>query len=293
MKILSKKSFPYLLILPAAILLIFISFYPGIYTTIMSFYRYYLARPHIKTKFVGLNNFLHAFRDLEFKFSFLNTIVFVSTVVVVEFILGLALALLLDREIRGVGFVKSLCLLPAVLAPVVVGYLWLNMFIREFGIIDQVLNNIGIATGDGLLAYGGTAMICIMIADVWQWSGFMAIALLAGIQAIPKEYFESATVDGASKVKILFHITLPMMKPVILSLLLIRTMDAFKIFDLVYVMTKGGPGSSTTTLSFYAWKQGLTFFNIGYASTLCVVILIAVSTMSVIYTRLTYRGEER
>jgi len=285
-----KSRFAFLLIVPTMIILICIVIYPMIYSLHLCFHSWNLIRPYLGKSFVGLDNFSWVFHKTRFYVSLFNTLSFMSMAVLLQFFLGLGLALLLNRKFKGAGIVRTLFLLPMMMPAVVAGTLWRFMFLRDYGIVNYLLGLIGI-TGP---AWCGSmekflhlpvAMYSIIIVDVWQWTPFMMLILLAGLQSLPEEPIEAAKIDGASKGQILSHIILPLLKPAIMVALLIRTMDAFKIFDLVYILTYGGPGWSTEVLSFYAYKVGFSWFLMGKAATLSWIMLLTIVAISLFYRR--------
>jgi multiple sugar transport system permease protein len=192
-----------------------------------------------------------------------------------QLVLGMGIALLLQRQVVAQGLIRTALLLPMMTTPVVVGLIWRFMFNPTQGIVNYLLGLIGIP-GPNWLGGLQTGLLSVMIADIWEWTPFMVLILLAALQTLPQEPYEAAAIDGASTWQTFLHITLPLLRPTIVVAVLLRAIDSFKTFDLVYVMTNGGPGTSTETLSFYTYKWGFKFFQMGYASALSFVMLIMV-----------------
>jgi multiple sugar transport system permease protein len=208
---------------------------------------------------------------------------FVVGTVVLELALGLGLALLFSAETRFMRFTRSFLLLPMALPPLVVALVFKALYNTEFGVIPYYLKKMNIDVGRGLLAELSTALPAVMLVDIWQWTPLIMFIFLAGIKSLPTEPYEAAIVDGASRWQSFIHITLPLLKPTLLVALLLRTMQSFKVFDIIYATTAGGPGTSTTVLNFQIYKVGLTFFNMGYAAALANILLFIVAILSVFY----------
>ncbi|RQW04885.1 sugar ABC transporter permease, partial [candidate division KSB1 bacterium] len=211
-----------------------------------------------------------------------NTMIYTGTAVTVEFLLGLSLALLLNTKIAGRGIFRSMMLSPMMLPPIVAAIIFKVIYIPDFGVINWFLEFFGI-TGIVWEASAKTAMFSIILVDIWEWTPFMFLILLAGLQALPLDPYESAKVDGASEVQIFFYITFPMLKPAVLIALLLRIMDTLRIFDQVFIMTGGGPANVTETMSLYIYRHGFRFSNVGYATAMSFVMLVLTVTISNIF----------
>lgn len=256
-----------LFLLPAIGFLAFTSLYPLTYALFLTFHRWDLKISPDRA-FIGLDNYVQAARDNQFHSSLWVTLVFVLVTVLVETVLGMAIALLVTRESRGGRVVRSLLLIPMVMTPVVVGVLWRMLFNPDFGLFNYVLSLFGADPGKLLwLGSPSLALWAVMFTDIWEWTPFVILCFVAGLTSLPVDTLKAARVDGASSWQIFWHVTLPLMKPVILVTVLLRFLDAFKVVDTIYVMTYGGPGSATKLLSFFIYETGLKYFNIGYAST--------------------------
>ena len=225
-------------------------------------------------KFVGADNWIKAFADDRFIDSLMVTIQYTLVCLVIQVALGMAIALLLDCERRGYGFLRAMMTLPLVIPPAVTGMMFLLMEDGQFGVLSYYLEEIGLVDpANPILADTSMALWGVMIADIWQWTPFMVLIFLAGLRALPKEPFEAAAIDGASWLQTFRHLTLPMLGKVIAVAVLIRTIDLYRIYDYVFAMTAGGPGTATETLSFYAGRV-FGVANFPYAATLSLITLI-------------------
>lgn len=281
-----------LFLIPAIAFLVLTSLYPLVYALILTFFHWDLKISPVK-KFIGFGNYVHAFKDNQFHNSLQVTLTFVLVTVFVEAVLGMAIALLVTRESRGGRIVRSLILIPMVMTPVVVGVLWRMLFNPDFGLINYLLSLFG-ADPKKLLWLGdpNLALWTVMITDIWEWTPFVVLCFVAGLTSLPVDTIKAARVDGASSWQIFWHISLPLMKPVILVTVLLRFLDAFKVVDTVYVMTYGGPGNSTKLLSFFIYETGLKYFNIGYASTISWLFIIFVFILTFYLIRERQRMEQ-
>jgi ABC-type sugar transport system permease subunit len=257
-----------------------------VYTTFLSFHTRILSRPALGTRFVGLANYLQAAQDPLFRQVFGQTLYFVIASLALELAIGLGLALLLHRSFYGRNMVRGLILLPWMLSPVVAAFSWAWLLNDAYGLVNYLLVQGGlIQTPRSWLGTVGLAMPAVILVDVWRETPFVTVVLLAGLQSIPSEVREAARVDGASAIRAFLHVTLPLLRPSILVALLMRTMMAVRLFELVFVMTKGGPASSTEVLATYTYREAFLNFNMGYASSLAVVILLVSLAMSLVYIR--------
>jgi multiple sugar transport system permease protein len=272
------------MVAPAVAFLLLISIYPLITSLYYSFTDFSLTtnRP---PRFVFLGNFRNLILDDRFWNSLKVTVIYTVGVVGVEMSIGLLLALSAMRNTRFRQVARSFLLVPMMLTPVVMGLMWKYMFNPENGIVNWVLGLLRIP-GPVWLGDPGPALPAVMLIDVWQWTPFVFLILSSGIASLPQEVFEAARVDGCSQGQTLRHITLPLLTPFMLVALLIRFIDSFKVFDTVYVMTRGGPANVTESLSIYTFKVGLNFFNMGYAAALSYVILIIITIASQQFVKL-------
>lgn len=279
-----ERAILWLFLSPAFIFILFANIYPICYTLVMSFFKYNRIIPGSVPVFIGIGNYINIFKDSLVRGSFLRTIYFVAATVVIEFIIGMLLALLITASLRGMEYLRGFFLIPLMMTPVVAGTLWRTMFDPMSGPINYFFHLLGFSTVD-FLGSATRALPSIMVVEVWQATPVVLFILAAGIQALPVDIYKSAAVDGAGKWQVFTRITLPLLKPVFFVALLLRIMDAFKIFDTIYTMTYGGPGQATELISMLIYKQGLKYFDIGRASSLSVMFLIIIFLISINFLR--------
>lgn len=276
-----KENFVWkLMILPTVITLLLVTIFPTIYTIYNSLFQWNFSHPQYGRAFVGLGNYLKAVTDKLFLESLLHTIEIVLIALSAEFVIGFAIALLFNMKIKGLQLIRTLMILPTMITPVVGALMWLLLYNTEFGVIRFLVESIGIKPAPIWLADKNFVLLSVTIVDIWQWTPFVMLILLAGLTNIPQEILEASHVDGANPFQRLFFIELPNLKPVIAIVLLIRGMDAFKIFEVIYVLTKGGPGTATQTASYFVYKQGFQFFEVGYGSATAIILLVIISLLS-------------
>jgi multiple sugar transport system permease protein len=265
--------YPYLLIAPSMIMLVVVSLVPFLYTIYLSFHAAKFGRV---TDFVGFDNYAVLLTDPRFWNSIGVAATFVLIAVPVEFMLGLAGALVLNQNVRGRSLLVPLLFMPTMMAPIVVGLLWKIMLAGSWGFFSyNVLERFNLLEGTSVFASPEFALYALIFVDIWQWTPFMMLAFFAGLQALPTGPYRAAAVDGASPLQMFFHITLPMMTPLLAVIGLLRFIDAFKVFDTIYILTGGGPGIATETPSILANKMTFEFWNIGEASALAVLVWLA------------------
>jgi len=266
------------MVVPTVVFLLAICIYPLLNSLYLTFHEWSLTSNQ-PPKFVWLSNFWELIKDDRFWSSLKTTVIFTAGVVSIEMCIGLILALSASKNTRFRQVCRSIILIPMMITPVVLGLIWKYMFNPGNGIINYLLGLLRIE-GPIWLGEPNPALPAVMIVDVWQWTPFVFLLLLSGIGSLPQEVYEAAKVDGANASQIFRYITLPLLMPFMLVALLIRFIDSFKIFDTIFVMTRGGPANATETLSIYTYKVGLNFFNMGYAATLSYVILIIITLAS-------------
>lgn len=265
-----EKYLPWILLIPIFILLIAVTIYPFIYGIYMSLSMYnFLAG----FKFIGLNNYIKLFHDIRFLHSLWVTFVFVLSAVSLEFIVGLGIALLLNRKFPCKRIFTSLIYIPMIMAPIAVALMWRMLYNADFGPINYFLLSAGVIHRKvAWLSEAKYALPSLIVVDIWQWSPFMFLVLYAGLQSIPLEILEAAQIDGASKWQLFRYLTLPFLSPFIILAFLFRIMDAFKIFDSISVLTKGGPGTSTEMVSWLSYLNSFTYFRLGYAAAMSIIL---------------------
>jgi multiple sugar transport system permease protein len=277
------KAHYWAMLAPLLIFVALIALYPLFFSFYISFFKYRLTDPNQIKTFLGLANYLNAFQDKQVTKAISNTLIFVFGTVTIEIVVGLALALLLSAETKLMHLVRSFLLIPMAIPPLVVGLVWKSLYNADFGVLPYYLKQIGFDVGRGPLGEISTAMPAIILVDLWQWSPLLMVIFLAGLKSLPHEPYEAALVDGSTRWQSFWYITLPLLKPTLLIGLLLRTMQSFKVFDIIYATTSGGPGTTTTVLNFHIYTVGMTFFQMGYAAALANILLIIVAVLSILY----------
>jgi len=280
----SDRYTKYYMLVPTIVYLLLIGIFPLIFSFVLSFLNWDVAAGKSMT-FAGLGNYVELIRDLRFWQTLRNTIIFVVAAISFEVIFGFGLALLLNRKLRGQTIFRVLLILPMMTTPVAAGYTWRMLYHVTNGPINHILGILHLPIIPWLSS-GRTAMMSIIITDVWQWTPFVFIILLAGLQSLPREPFEAAAVDGASRNQIFFYLTLPMISSILIITILLRLVEALRIFDIIFVMTAGGPGITTESSTMYAKIVGLTQFRIGYSAAIAYVLLILSIIFFIILTRI-------
>jgi multiple sugar transport system permease protein len=278
-----------ILVVPAVLVLVFFVAAPITQSIILSFYRIIIGLPQLSPPFVGLENYQELLRDPVARHSFWVTLLFVSTTTFFELLFGLLLALLIHRRFPGRGSLRACVLIPWAIPTVVSAQMWRFLFNDTYGLVNYALFGDGVAHYVPWLAQPGTALLAIIAADIWKTSSFAALLILAGLQIIPEELYQAARVDGASPWRRFWHVTWPLIRPALLVALLFRTIDAFRVFDLAFVMTQGGPADATNVLQLYGYKKMFVEGWIGYGSAISVGIFIMVLALAVIYVRMVGR----
>jgi len=270
---------------PALLLVGVFAIYPVAYSIYISFFKYKLTDPTKSQTFVGFGNYLSALADPSFVVAVRNSLAFVVGAVGVELLFGLALAVLLNRELPGMALVRSILIAPLTLTPLVVALVWGALYNADFGPVSYYLKQLGFQLGRGPVGEPSLALASLVVIDVWQWTPLMALLLFTGLRSQPPELHDAAQIDGASHWQRFLHVSLPLLKPTILVALVIRTMDALKLFDSVFAITGGGPGRATEVVNYYIFKVGLTYFDIGYAAAMSNLLLIIIVVLSALYLR--------
>jgi multiple sugar transport system permease protein len=287
-----ERRFPvsWLLVSPGGLLLALVVAVPIVTAIALSFTEYNLtfsATPVV----VGVENFI---REVVFNRQFLralfNTAVFVVGAVTLELLFGFGLALLLWGNFPGRGVFRALLLTPMFVAPVAAGLMFRFIFDSQMGVVPHLLSYVGLGEL-GWFTDPALAMLTIIIADVWQWTPYMLILLLAGLESLPSAPYEAARIDGASRVEQFIDITLPLMRPVIAATVVIRTIDATKVFAKVYTMTSGGPGVATETLAWFIYKTGFQHYHLGIAASQAVTVLLMIIGLGYVQMFVIERGE--
>lgn len=279
------KRTSYLFVLPAILVLLVLTTFPIVYTFYLSFFKVIPSSFAQKSfPFAGLQNYITVLSDIDFWQSILHTLYMVFFAVTIECGIGLGLALVFTREFRVKKWVIPILIIPTLIVPIAAGYTFKLFFTLNYGILSYLSN---VLTGQTIpwLMNGSYATWAIIITDVWEWSPFMFMMLLAGTTGIPNEIVEAAQLDGAGSRMMFTNVILPMLRPVILVALLVRSIDASKLFDIIYMLTGGGPGNSTLTLTFYIFNQNFVYFNQGYGAAASLVMLIVIMLATNVFIR--------
>ena len=276
---------------PVVVLLAAITAYPLFYNLWNSFHKVNLSIANQPHSWVGLDNYTKMFGSSEWVSAFERTVAFTVVSVFLETIAALGLALMLNRQFRGRGFLRAAILVPWAVPTVVSATLWKTMFDPRAGFVDYLLGDLHLPGAHTTwLAGVWTSWATILVADAWKNVPFMAIILLAGLQVIPGEVYEAARMDGASAWQSFTRMTLPLLKPALAVALIFRTLQAFLVFDVIYIMTGGGPGVSTETLSFVNWQTFLVSTDFGYGGAISVMLVIMAMVIAAVYVRVLRPG---
>jgi multiple sugar transport system permease protein len=271
--------------MPAALLIAVVLLYPAARALFLSFTHYSLSNG-FETSFAGLDNFVRLIADSRAHGSFLTTALFTAVSVALEFGLGLLLALAAGRLIRGQNILRTLLLVPWTLPTAIVAVLWAWVLNDQFGILNHLLGQAGIIDAPvAWLAQPSTALGSIIAADVWKTVPFIFLILLAGLQSIPRDLYEAIAVDGGGAVASFRYVTWPQLRPFVFIALIFRTIQAFAVFDLVYVLTGGGPGGATETVSVYAYQTTMRYLDFSYGATLAVALVVVLAVVAIVLRR--------
>lgn len=275
-------------ILPAVLFVLIMIIFPIVYTVHLSLHEWSGSAVRAPEP-VGLNNYVNLLtRDPRFGDSVIRTFEFTIIAVGVELVLGLAIALLIHGDFMGRGIVRAVILLPMVATPVAIAMAWLLMFEPTIGLLNSALRAFGLPP-QLWLGSQAQALPSLIMVDVWQWTPMMALIILAGLTTLPEEPFEAARVDGANAWQRFFYLTLPLLVPTMIAAVLLRSIDALKTFDIIYTMTRGGPGFSTETINIYGYVQAFEYFRLGSASSLLVVFFAIVLGISLLFVQIRKR----
>jgi ABC-type sugar transport system permease subunit len=282
----SSHRLAFLLLLPSFVFVALFSLYPIVDSFRLSFYRLILTLPWLGEKMVGWENYRDLLSDPVARQSLKTTLVFAAITIPLELLLGLAIALVLNESFRGRGLMRAIVLVPWAIPTVVSAQTWRFLFNDRYGLLNFILFGSDAARYIAPLAEPHLALVAIIVAEVWKTTPFAALILLAGLQAIPDDLYEAASVDGASPWQKFRHVTLPLIQPALLLALLFRTIDSLRVFDLVFIMTQGGPADRTNVLQFYGYKKTFAEGMIGYGSAIAVVVFLLSLVLSIFYLRL-------
>lgn len=279
----------YVFLLPALLYLMLLGVFPLLFSLYLVFGNWQAGMKSIE--FVGLANIQRLATDDRFWGSLRVTLTYVGVVALVELVLGFAVALALQGITRGKTMLRGLLALPMLLTPIAVSFTWKMLFDYNKGPLNYFLDSLGFERVKWL-AGQQSALLSLALVDIWQWTPFIIVAALAALESMPMELYEAATVDGASPWQLLRQITLPLVQPYLVAIVLLRAIDAFKVFDTVYVLTGGGPGTATETLTFYAYAAGFRTFNMGFTSTIAWALVILMTIVFTVYLRVFRRIDD-
>ncbi len=279
-----KELMGYLFLLPAIFLISVFVIYPVLNTLWLSFFNLRIQTLSEGAKFVGLKNFKSILEDQQFRTSLVFTLKFTAVAVTLETIVGLFFASVMNRSTKLQGIIRTVILIPWAIPTIISGLMWQFMYSPQYGIINALLTKMSIVQeAIPWLSNAQWATVAIIIADVWKTTPYMSLLILAGLQTVPRHLTDAASIDGAGKLQTFFYITLPIIKPVLMVAILFRVLATFRIYDLIVVLTNGGPANQTSSLSLYTINTYFNFGNIGYGSALATVTFIISLLMSMLF----------
>ncbi|RDW14060.1 carbohydrate ABC transporter permease [Paracoccus thiocyanatus] len=277
-----RGHFILIMLIPAIVLLAGLILLPFLVGFGLSFTDYILSMP--PARFAGFDNYLTLLASSEFWASLRVTLIFTICSVALQTALGLGLAVLLHEETRGAHFLRAIYLLPMAVTPIAAVFTFRMMFNPSLGVFNYMLTSMGLPAQDWL-GTANMAMFSLILLDTWQHTPFILLIIAGGLASLPQDPYEAAKIDGATQWQTFRMITLPLLKPFLAIALLFRSIDAFKTFDIIYVLTAGGPGTSTTTLNMLAYKQAIEFVSLGYGATIAIVMLIIITIVTQVFLR--------
>jgi ABC-type sugar transport system permease subunit len=287
----NEGLFAFLLVLPAMLIVIALYVYPLVFSLVVSFFRSDIRYPGVE--FRGLKNYIDIFRDPDLVASFGRTIYFTVASLAIEMVVGVVVAVAFNSRFAGRPVARSIILIPWAVPPVVNGIIWNWMVHPKIGIVNYVLTAVGILDRyKPWLADPGWALNIIVMADAWKWTPLVVLLVLAGLQAIPEELYEAARMDGAGATKVFFRVTLPCVMWPLLVTLILRTVEAVRVFDIIFVMTRGGPANATKVTTFYVWEIAFKYHQLGMGSALAYTVTILIIALAVVYYRVMNRRVE-
>ncbi|UNK17204.1 sugar ABC transporter permease [Paenibacillus sp. N3/727] len=282
----SEASVAWLFMTPGLILLALFVFWPIIYSVPLALTNYSVIG---KTEFVGLDNFVKALQDKSFITSLVNSLLYVIVVPFIQ-IFSILMAILVNSNVKGIKIFRTAYYIPVVTSMVAVALIW-GWLLNQNGVINYVLSNVGLMKERiTWLSNKDTALWTLMFITMWKGLGYYMMIYLAGLQSIPKDLTEAATIDGANRAQTIRKITIPLLKPYVFFCTLISLMAAIRVFDEVFILTKGGPGDATLTSSLYIYQQGFQQFNFGYSSALGLIVSVMIAALSIIIFRFNRKG---
>ncbi|MBR3587097.1 MAG: sugar ABC transporter permease [Oscillospiraceae bacterium] len=288
----SDAVWSWIFMTPTTVFLVITALIPLLYSVYISFFKLKMNLPNATPTFVGFANYARMLTDKTLRVATSNTFKFAFISVTLELILGLFVAMAFCSDRRWARLGTSILLVPMIMAPVAIGTLWRMMLDGNTGVINYLLSFLGIESVNWL-SNPKYAMPAVLFVNVWQLVPWVVIVAAAGLKALPGDCLEAALVDGASNRQIFWHIVLPMISPLLVIIYMLRFVDAFKVFDTVYTMTNGGPGTATEMLPNYIYKQGMKYFDVGYTAALAIAFVLVMSLFTAIFLRIRRKVEER
>ncbi|KRW92653.1 sugar ABC transporter permease [Alicyclobacillus tengchongensis] len=277
----ARSLAPYLLVFPSFVGVMAFMLIPALAVIVISFFKWNMLSP---PNYVGLHNYVDILHDPIALHSIVTTAYYVLLNIPLQTVVAIMLALLLNRRLPGMGIFRALFVLPWLAAPVAISVVWQWVFDPTSGVFDALLSSIGLPRLQWL-ASPTEALPAVALVNIWQWTGYNMLFFLAGLQGIPKYLYEASELDGSGKVRQFFSITLPLLRPTLLFVLVTSVIGSFQVFDTVYVMTQGGPGTSTNVYNFYIFQQGFQFFHMGYAAALSVILFVVILLVTLFQMR--------
>ena len=276
----------YVFVAPTAIVVLGVIVFPMLYSLLLSLERYNLTDPG-NVRFIGLQNYLTLFESSDFWQVMWRTVLFTVVSVALTMAIGLAFALILNERFTGRGIFRTLLLVPWVIPAVVVGIAWEWIFNANYGVLNALLQQVGlIQQYRPWLGDPATAMPAVIVAKVWKEVPFASLLFLAGLQTIPGDLYEASRIDGAGAWRSFLHVTLPLLRPAILVVIVVETMWTFRVFDIIFVMTNGGPADTTNLAAFYTYLETFKYLHVGLGSALAYLVTAVIVAASVLYMRL-------
>lgn len=275
-----SRWFKWYMILPAVLFVVIMMVFPIVYTLRLSFFDWNMSSTSAPS-WVGFSNYITLFQDPRFIGAIWRTLYFTVVAIVIETVLGVAIALLLNKDFKGKNIVKTIFLLPMVATPVAMGMVWLLIYEPTMGFANTFLQFLHLPI-QLWLASPTQVIPSLVIIDVWEWTPMVSLIVLAGLASLPTDPYEAAYVDGANKWQSLRHITLPLLRPTIAVAVMLRLIDVLKTYDIIYATTQGGPGNASETLNIYGYNLGFQYFNMGMASSLLVIFFAIIMGFTVL-----------
>ncbi len=263
---------------PATVVILAVIVFPWLFTVYMSFQVWEIGGG---TTFVWLDNYRQLFADQRFHEALVHTLVFTVLATLIPIVLGTLAALVFHREFRGRGILRTIFVMPMMATPVAIALVWTMMFHPQLGVLNYLLSQVGIPPQAWVYS-PSTVIPTLVLVEVWQWTPLVMLIVLGGLAGLPREPYESALIDGANSFQMFVHITFPLLWPFILVALIIRVIDALKVFDTIFVISSGGPGTASETINIFLYLQAFAYYNIGYASAVVVVFFAVIVAISLL-----------